>query len=56
MSLIKHVTLQKIVAHDFWYDLRTIVIHKITLRKLKRNSAVRTMLHIEAYMTVYMLK
>ena len=20
MSIIKHVTLQKIVAHDFWYD------------------------------------
>ena len=31
MSIIKHVTLQKIVAHDFRYDLRTYV-YKYTLR------------------------
>ena len=24
MSIIKHVTLQKIVAHDFWYDPRNM--------------------------------
>jgi len=23
LSMINHVTLQKIVAHDFWYDPRT---------------------------------
>ena len=28
MSIIKHVTLQKIVAHDFRYDLRTL--HEVT--------------------------
>ena len=27
MSIIKHVTLQKIVAHDFQYDPRTILIY-----------------------------
>ena len=29
MSIIKHVTLQKIVAHDFRYDLR--IIHDSTI-------------------------
>ena len=28
MSIIKHVTLQKIVAHDFRYDPRIIARHK----------------------------
>ena len=27
MSIIKHVTLQKIVAHDFRYDLRIIAVN-----------------------------
>ena len=31
MSIIKHVTLQKIVAHDFRYDLRTLQHKKIVL-------------------------
>ena len=34
MSIIKHVTLQKIVAHDFQYDPRSIItcqLHKINL-------------------------
>jgi len=25
LSIIKHVTLQKIVAHDFWYDPRNFL-------------------------------
>ena len=35
MSIIKHVTLQKIVAHDFRYDPR-----KIKLRTLLSNSNI----------------
>ena len=31
MSIIKHVTLQKIVAHDFRYDPRTIIVRVIAL-------------------------
>ena len=27
LSIIKHVTLQKIVAHDFWYDPRILKSH-----------------------------
>ena len=27
LSIIKHVTLQKIVAHDFRYDPRTYLLH-----------------------------
>ena len=32
MSIIKYVTLQKIVAHDFWYDPRIIL--GVTVQKL----------------------
>ena len=33
MSIIKHVTLQKIVAHDFRYDLRSFrVFHMMCIR------------------------
>jgi len=28
LSIIKHVTLQKIVAHDFRYDPRMIHVHE----------------------------
>ena len=31
MSIIKHVTLQKIVAHDFRYDLRIIILYYLPL-------------------------
>ena len=30
MSIIKHVTLQKIVAHDFRYDPRTVVGYQLS--------------------------
>ena len=36
MSIIKHVTLQKIVAHDFRYDLR-IYIYIYISSKFKGN-------------------
>ena len=39
MSIIKHVTLQKIVAHDFRYDPRTFT----DVFMLNRNSTVSHM-------------
>ena len=42
MSIMKHVTLQKIVAHDFRYDPLSIhrVVHEIWAIKVTRFEAV----------------
>ena len=52
MSIIKHVTLQKIVAHDFRYDPHiryTLTAHLYLLRKL-RNSTATPSFTLYAYM------
>ena len=37
MSIIKHVTLQKIVAHDFRYDPRTSCIRRLWYTRTTRH-------------------
>ena len=43
MSIIKHVTLQKIVAHDFQYDPRTLVPSK------KKKRIMMNIFHSSSY-------
>ena len=40
MSIIKHVTLQKIVAHDFRYDLRILHILHIDINYSSYNCCI----------------
>ena len=46
MSIINHVTLQKIVAHDFRYDPRKMVCGKITLHVIIYSHVQLQLTHI----------
>ena len=49
MSIIKHVTLQKIVAHDFQYDPRSSILHNCfnILPQLCQGKVYRTFSHFK---------